>query len=77
MSRSKNNYRDRTFGEDEIFTKDPLIGKVIRAKHIGDDCTNGHRGMSRAVRGAKKFVNSRRRFHEKAALKHMEENPDV
>lgn len=31
------------------------------------DMSNGHRGVAQSVRGAKKFVNSRFRFHEKAA----------
>lgn len=31
---------------------------------IGNDFTNGHQGMARAVHGAKKFVRSRIRFHE-------------
>lgn len=35
---------------------------------IGNDFTDGHRGMAGAVRGAKKFVRSRIRFHEKAAV---------
>lgn len=36
--------------------------------HIGNDFTDGNRGMSHAVAGAKKFINSRRRFRDKAAL---------
>lgn len=36
---------------------------------IGNDFTNGNRGMARAVSGAKKFVRSRFRFHENAATK--------
>lgn len=35
---------------------------------IGNDFSNGHRGMARAVAGAKKYVRSRTRFHEKAAV---------
>ena len=30
-----------------------------------------HRGMAKAVRGAKKFVRSRVRFHEKLAVQRM------
>ena len=35
---------------------------------IGNDFSNGHRGMARAVAGAKKYVRSRTRFHEKTAV---------
>lgn len=43
--------------------------------HIGNDFTNGHRGMARAVAGAKKFVRSRIRRAEKDALnKTIKEN---
>ena len=38
---------------------------------IGNDFTNGHRGMAKSARGAKKFVRSRFRFHEKIALKEV------
>lgn len=31
---------------------------------IGNDFSNGHRGMANAVRGAKKYVRTRVRFHE-------------
>ena len=34
---------------------------------IGNDFTDGHRGMARSVKGAKKFVRTRIRFHENAA----------
>lgn len=38
---------------------------------IGNDFANGHRGMAKAVRGAKKFVRSRVRFHEKAEVRRL------
>lgn len=38
---------------------------------IGNDFSNGHRGMAHAVKGAKKFVRTRIRFHENAATKKM------
>ena len=38
---------------------------------ISNDFTNGHRGMAKAVRGAKKYVRSRKRFHDKATLKQL------
>lgn len=40
---------------------------------IGNDFADGHRGMAKAVRGAKKFVRSRIRFHEKAATRKVVE----
>lgn len=43
---------------------------------IGNDFTNGHRGMAHAVKGAKKFVKTRIRFHEKAATKKLMDNED-
>jgi hypothetical protein len=45
-----------------------LADKVIGAS-IGYDFTDGNRGMAKAKRGAKKFVRSRVRFHEKAATR--------
>lgn len=38
---------------------------------IGNDFANGHRGMAKAVKGAKKFVRTRTRFHENVATKKM------
>lgn len=40
---------------------------------IGNDFTDGHRGMAHAVRGAKKFVRSRIRSAEKIALRTIRE----
>lgn len=45
-----------------------LADKVIGAS-IGNDFSNGHRGMAKAVAGAKKFVRTRIRFQENAATK--------
>ena len=42
---------------------------------IGNDFCNGNRGMAKAVKGAKKFVRSRIRFHEKSALNRIIRNP--
>lgn len=47
-----------------------LADKSIGAG-IGNDFTNGHRGMAKAVAGAKKFVRSRVRFHENVATKKL------
>lgn len=41
---------------------------------IGNDFTDGHRGMARAVRGAKKFVRSRIRAANKMKLKKVVEH---
>jgi hypothetical protein len=38
---------------------------------IGNDFCNGNRGMAKAVRGAKKYVRSRVRFHENQATRKM------
>lgn len=38
---------------------------------IGNDFSNGHRGMAKAVKGAKKFVRTRTRFHENAMTQKM------
>lgn len=46
--------------------KSLLADKSVAAS-IGNDFHHGHRGMAKAVKGAKKFVRSRIRFHEKSA----------
>jgi hypothetical protein len=50
--------------------KSEIADKSIGAG-IGNDFSNGHRGMARAVAGAKKFVRSRIRFHENQATKKL------
>jgi hypothetical protein len=50
--------------------KAPLAG-VRAGASIANDFTSGHRGMARSVRGAKKFVRSRVRFHENAATRKL------
>jgi len=44
---------------------------------IGNDFSNGNRGMARAVKGAKKYVRSRRRFHENKATRAMMRDADL
>lgn len=39
------------------------------------DASNGNRGMAKSVRGAKKYVNSRFRFHENAATRRLAGEP--
>jgi len=48
----------------------PLSGQVFEAG-VANDFTNGHRGMAKSVKGAKKFVRTRVRFHENAATKRL------
>lgn len=43
---------------------------------IGNDYCNGHRGMAKAVKGAKKFVRTRIRFRENAATKKLSPHAD-
>lgn len=43
-----------------------LLADISIGASIGNDFTNGHRGMARAIKGAKKFVRTRIRFHENA-----------
>ncbi len=49
----------------------PISGKKISSEGIGNDFTNGNRGMAKSKRGAKKFVRSRTRFHDNAATKKL------
>lgn len=51
-----------------------LLGDCTIWAFIGNDFCKGHRGMAKAVKGAKKFVRSRVRFHEKAATKRIVQN---
>jgi hypothetical protein len=47
-----------------------LSGVHVGAQYGGDN-TDGHQGHAKAKRGAKKFVNTRIRFHENAATKKL------
>lgn len=47
-----------------------LTGETVSAC-IGNDFSNGHRGMAKAVAGAKKFVRTRIRFKENQATKKL------
>lgn len=51
--------------------KSELADRMIASKGIGNDFNKGHRGMARSVKGAKKFVRSRFRFHEKMETKKL------
>lgn len=50
--------------------KSELADRVVGAG-ISNDFSNGTRGMARSVRGAKKFVRTRIRFHEKMAVQKL------
>lgn len=53
-----------------------LSDKTIGAHATCGDHTNGKRGIAKDVKGAKKYINSRSRFHENQALKKMLKNAD-
>lgn len=55
--------------------RDDFVGRSFDAA-IGNDFCNGHRGMAKAARGAKRFVNSRRRFHERMTLARLDLTDD-
>jgi hypothetical protein len=48
-----------------------LLADRTLGASIGNDFTNGDRGMAKSVRGAKKYVRSRFRFHENAATRKL------
>lgn len=48
-----------------------LLSDVCISAGSGCEHSNGHRGQARAVRGAKKFVRTRIRFHENAATRKL------
>jgi hypothetical protein len=45
--------------------------------YIGNDFVKGNRGMAKDVRGAKKFIRSRIRFHDKAATKQLAQQHEI
>lgn len=49
--------------------KVPEADVIVGASVTCGDHTNGKRGIAKDKRGAKKFVRSRVRFHQKAALR--------
>lgn len=51
--------------------KKSVLADVGIVASIGNDFSNGHRGKAKAVRGAKKFVRTRIRFHENAETKRL------
>jgi hypothetical protein len=76
---SKANYVGRTgylykggtgWGQKTEFS-DKMIGASVCHEY-----SQSHRGMAKAVRGAKKYIRTRVRFHENAATKKMMDNTD-
>jgi hypothetical protein len=45
----------------------------ITAHSAWDVVSGGSQGLARSIRGAKKYVNSRRRFHDRVALRRLKE----
>lgn len=58
------------------FHKRGVVSDVGVSAMADFDFTNGNRGMAKSVRGAKKFVNSRFRFHENAATRRLADEAD-
>lgn len=65
----KNDYLDKSMHGWGAY--DPVSKMRFGSAGIGNDFTNGHRGMAKAVRGAKKFVRTRIRFNANAATKKL------
>lgn len=55
------------------FEKRGVLSDAAPVAMADFDSSNGNRGMAKSVRGAKKFVNSRFRFHENAATRRLAE----
>ena len=53
----------------------PLSGESISAS-VTNDFADGNRGMAKAIRGAKKFIRSRTRFHENRAVEKLARESD-
>lgn len=53
------------------WTRKSKLADSIVVANIGNDFTNGRRGMARSVRGAKKFVRTRIRFKENAQTQRL------
>ena len=71
MSRSRTQ-RDKSMSEWHAKTAD---GHMVRAS-IGNDFSNGHRCMARAVPGANRYVRGRVRARNKAALQRSNYDQD-
>lgn len=62
----------QVFGKYYTFSNtriNPISGVAVGACSTCGDHTNGKHGIAKDRKGAKKYINSRSRFHENAALK--------
>ena len=49
-----------------VWSNKSLLADRVFVARTPNDCNNGHKGMSKEVKGAKKFIRTRTRFHENA-----------
>lgn len=59
------------FADYDVFSESrhlPLSDRTVSAVVNCSEHTNGKRGIAKDRKGAKKYMNSRTRFHENAAL---------
>ena len=71
-------FRAKSHSDNAMFMTvrvDPL-SDTSHAASIGNDFSNGRRGEAKAKRGAKKYVTSRTRFHQKATVRELARDPD-
>lgn len=54
-----------------------MSDRIVSAGVTVSGHTNGKRGIAKDRRGAKKYINSRARFHENAALKRLVATQDA
>ena len=64
----KTNHFRGFVGDDD---RPNLMGNLRKYGTGYGDATNGHRGQARQKAGLKKFIRTRRRFHENQDLKAM------
>lgn len=66
-------HRDK--GGTQFVKRSPIAGIAVSAS-ADFEFTDGNRGMAKSVRGAKKYVNSRTRFHENAETRRLGRETD-
>jgi len=54
-----------------LFQRTSALSDTAVSARADFDFSNGNRGMAKSVRGAKKYVNTRFRFHENAATRRL------
>ena len=62
----KHNHKRGFVADDD---RPNVLGNMKKYGTGYGDATNGHRGQARQKRGLKKFIRTRRRFHENANIK--------